>query len=571
MKRSRVKKRSALKTVLSLFGTSSAVMFSTGAVAAALSLVYATLNMPDSLVASWLVRPLAVASLATVGSSGGLSTVGASTSVTTPAPVALKPMRIGVNLNSATYYSPDRIFMNLAADSGWVVTPAAGGSTDGYFDANRNVVKVLTGDSVHRPILVPTGVYQHKSVDVVCHWDGSGTLQFLYGPTVKNFQQSSNSARYTQIPDSTVIWTGNSGPWLSVYLKAVDATNPVRNFDCREANADRTALFDPTYLANVKRFSTVRFMKWSHVEANQTVTWATRTTPAMGQIQGAADGYPIEYMIALANQAHVNPWFNISWNADDDYIRRFAQLVHDTLDPTLTAYIETSNEVWNWNYAVTTQAHNEGLAEGLTTDGQVAIWYRYAERVGQQMDIWKSVFTDNPSRIVRLLAGQHGWPASVQHEVSFGDTATKVDAIATAPYFEFNLATYTGSTTDFSSIFASMKTVLDSRMDNAATLKQLADQYHLRYVTYEGGQHMIGASDAQLLYNIQHDPGMGQLYKYFLQRWNNEIGDETVLFDDVDNTSQFGAWGMLDFMGQAPNATPKSKAVLLMQQSLGQK
>jgi len=572
MKKSRVKKRSALKTVLGLFGTSSAILFSTGAVAATLSLVYAALDMPNSLVASWLVRPLAVAGLVTVGTSGTLPpSVGSTTTTTTPAPVALKPTRIGMNLDTAPYYSPNRIFMNLAADAGWLVTPAGGGSNASYFDANHNVIKVLSGDVVGRAILVPTAFYQHKSADVVCRWDGSGTLSFSYdGTSVKNFVQTSNGARYTQIWNGTTLYTGNGFPWILVKMTAVDANNPIRNFDCRESNADRTALFDPTYLANVKRFNTVRFMKWAHTEGNKAVTWATRTTPAMGQMQGDADGYPIEYMIALANQTHVNPWFTMPWNADDDYIRRFAQLVHDTLDPTLTAYVETANEVWNWSYPVATQAQQEGLAEGLTADGQVAVWYRYAEKSAQQMDIWKSVFTDNPSRIVRVFCWQHAWPAAGATALAFRDTPTHFDAIATAPYWEVYLDSYTGSTTDLTAIFTQLKSVADQRMTQAHSYKQMADQYGLRYITYEGGESVVQGSDMQFVSNIQHDPMMGQLYNYFLQRWNSEIGDQMVLFEDVTTVNKFGAFGINDFMGQSPIATPKSKAIFLFQKSIGQ-
>lgn len=565
MKKSRIRKKTARRALFGLFGAGSLAMFSTAAVAAALSLVYASLEMPDSMVAKWLVRPLAIASVGTVGTSGGLpSGVGTSTAVTNPAPVALKPTKLGVNLSPPAYYTPTRVFMNLAADSGWIVNPAGGGSTDSYFDANRNVIKVLSGDTVIRFILRPTALYQKKSVDVICKWDGVGTIEVSRPTGVKNLVMGTNSFRYTHLYENL-----NTG-WMPVYLRAVDASNPVRNFDCREAGADQTALYDPTFLASVKRYNTLRFMKWQAIEANKVVTWAKRTTPAMGPIMGDADGIAIENLIALANQTKTNPWFCMPWNADDDYIRRFAQLVRDTLDPNLTAYVETSNEVWNWGYQVTHQAQQEGLSRGLTTDGQVAVWYRYAERTIEVMDIWRDVFQGQMSRIVRVAAMQSAWPATIQNVLAFRDTPQHIDAISSAPYFDYNLASFTGNSSDISSIFTSLRATLDWQLDMANQFKQIADQHGLRFVTYEAGQHVanIPTDKIDLLWQIEHDPRMGQLYTYYLNRWNSEVGDLMTLFNDVDSVSQFGGFGMSDYIGQAPNATPKLKAVTLFLASI---
>ncbi len=563
MIKSRVKKRSAVKRIFGIFGAGTAAFMSTVAMAGALSLVYASLEMPDSLVAKWLVRPLAAAGLGTIGAGGGLPTsVGSTTSTTTPPPATIRPMKIGMNLEQADYFSANRIFSNLAAADGWQINKAGGGSVDDYYDVNRNVIKVLPGDDVYRAILRPTGVYQRKSVDVVCRWDGVGTLYFARPDGVKNLVQSANMARYTQL------FEREDGGWMMVFLKTVDASNPLRNFDCREANADRNSLFDPTYMAGVKKYTTVRFMKWQNTETNRPLTWATRTTPAMGQIRGAADGYALEYMIKLANEAHVNPWFCMPWNADDDYVRKFAEMVRDQLDPDLTAYVETSNEVWNWIYPVTSQARDEGLAEGLSTNVAEAFLRRYAEKMGQQMDIWKGVFAGQSSRIVRVAANQNANPWTIQQVLMFRDTATKIDAIASAPYFIINLDTFTGSKTDLTEFYTQEKAQIDDVLGDALAYKALADQYHLRYVTYEAGQHNLG-QDVDFQIRVQHDPRMGQMYDYYMTRWHNEIGDDLVLFIDYGLINRFGAWGTFEFIGQAPNATPKGKAVTLFMASIG--
>ncbi len=558
MKRSRVRKRSLTKPIFGIVGIGSAALFSTAAVASALSLVYAALNMPDSLVAKWLVRPLAIAGAATVGTGGGLpNSVGSTTSVTTPpASSSIRPTRIGQNLDPGDYWTRNRIFMNLAAGEGWQVTPAAGGSTDSYFDADHNVIKILPGDTVGRMVMRPSGLYAGKSVDVVCRWDGVGTLYFVRPNGIRTVTQTANSARYTHF------YVADNDGWMPVYMGSVDPANPIRNFDCREADADRSQLFEPAYLANVKRFSSVRFMDWQQINKNLPVTWAKRTTPA-SQTYGKADGYAIEHMIELANQAHVDPWFCMPWNADDDYVRKFAQMVRDKLDPSLVAYIETSNEVWNWMFPVTGQAYAEGLARNLSADGGQAQQYRYAEKLGQQMDIWKDVFTGQMHRIVRVAANQNANDWTIRQTLEFRDTATKIDAIASAPYFEDNNLGGYSESADLAPFFATLKTMLDTRFEAAKRYKALADQYKLRYITYEGGQHVTGGS-AAMQYRVQHDPRMGQLYTYYLTRWNREIGDQMTLLSDIG-----GAWALLDYVGQSPNATPKAKAVDLFMASIG--
>lgn len=565
MKKSRVKKTSPAKRLIGIFGaTASAALLPAAAMAGALSLVYASLEMPDSLVAKWLIRPLAVIGAGGVGASGGglPTSVGSTTSTTTPPTAQIRPTKISMNLEPADYYSSNRIFSNLASGSGWEVRPADNGPADSYYNSNRDVIKVVGNDRIFRPILRPTGVFQRKSVDIVCRWDGVGTLYFDKPSGVKNFIQGPNTARYTQL------YEGDGVGWMFVYLKTVDANNPIRNIDCRETNADRNALFDPTYLASLKKYTTVRFMKWQNTEANANLTWANRTTPAMGPIRGGGDGYAIEYMIELANQAKVNPWFTLSWNADDDYVRKFAEMVRDKLDPNLKAYVETSNEVWNWVYPVTTQAANEGLAEGLSTNMGEAMLRRYAERTGQQMDIWKDVFTGQASRLVRVAASQNANSWTIETIVNFRDTASKIDAISSAPYFGTNLNDYTGSRTDMTAYFTNLKTVVDGTIRDALKFKKLADQKGLRFVAYEGGQHVLG-DDLDLQTKIQYDPRMGDMYTYYLTRWNNEIGDDLVLFNDYGQVSRFGAWGMFDYVGQPTNATPKGNALTLFQASIG--
>lgn len=57
-----------------------------------------------------------------------------------------------------------------------------------------------------------------------------------------------------------------------------------------------------------------------------------------------AGGFPLEWMVTLANHVGAAPYFNLNHMSDDDYHRSFAQQVKATLRPDVKVYVEWSNE-----------------------------------------------------------------------------------------------------------------------------------------------------------------------------------------------------------------------------------
>jgi hypothetical protein len=55
----------------------------------------------------------------------------------------------------------------------------------------------------------------------------------------------------------------------------------------------------------------------------------------LGYTEGCFGGVAIEHIIRLANQAGVDPWVTIPYNADDNYISSMANLVNELLRPDL--------------------------------------------------------------------------------------------------------------------------------------------------------------------------------------------------------------------------------------------
>jgi len=451
--------------------------------------------------------------------------------------------------------------MNLAAGSVWGLVTASGQwgvmPTD-RLNANRDIVDLRSGENAVRMLTKPTKALRGSSVDIICRWNGSGTVS-ASGVPVRNVRVSGNKLTFTY----AIVADDNA----HVVIKNLIPSDPVRDVDCRETDADPNAMFDPVFMSEVKRYSVLRFMKWNQaVESNVVVTWADRNKPGQGSFAGP-DGVPIEYMIQLANEAGSDPWFAIPWNADDEYIRKFAELVRDRLHPSRKAYVEVSNEVWNYAYPVTGQAASEGMAAGLSTNSHEAMLRRYAQKTGSVMDVWSSVFAGQMHRIVRVAAIQTGaWGA--EKVLDFDQTASKVDALASAPYFYKDMTP--GMITTSASLdqyFKDLGADMLVRIKYAKDTKAAATRFGVRYITYEAGQHVTSPQDVTQLDRVQRDPRMGQLYTTYLTSWKDQIGDLMVLFQDYGGAGKYGAFGQKDYVGQPLSEAPKENAVELFRQS----
>ena len=481
---------------------------------------------------------------------------------TAPAVPGVAPTELGINLTAPTYYVGNRAFLNLVAGDGWRLVNTRGGWEDmppDRLDANKRLIDLRSGEQAVRVLALPTRSHHGESVDIICRWQGTGTVR-AHGERLRNVKISGKSLTFTAVP------TGDAN--IRLQIANINPSDPVRGADCRETDANPDAVFDPAYLADLSRYSVLRFMKWSYggVEGNMPVTWASRTKPQDDIVKGK-DGIALEYMIQLANELKADPWFTIPWNADDEYVRKYAETVRSKLDPSLKAYVELSNEVWNYVYPVTQQALKEGKAAGFSSNDHQAMLYRYAEKTGQVMDVWSSVFAGQMHRTVRVVAVQNGaWNARVI--LNFKETGKKVDAVASAPYFNANLnATALATPAGVDAAFRALGNTVTERLAEAKGVKEEADKLGLRYITYEAGQHVLGQTPLEQMVAFQKDPRMAALYTSYLTKWREQIGDLMVLFADYGGSSQYGSWGQRDYVGQPLSEAPKENAVELFRRS----
>lgn len=461
---------------------------------------------------------------------------------------------IGIDLNTIAFWDGSRPFYNLIYGSNWSMRGPAG-SQDvpaEHLDADGWIKSLPSGYRAYRVLSMPA-----QSADIVCHWQGNdaGSME-LTGDTATNYRRTGRN-QFKFHYQSTYPRL-QSLPTLSFGVTSPDY---VRNIDCRESSSVADQEFDRTFLNTLKGFRVIRFLKWQFaVEANSPVSWSTRNKQGDGSYW-VKDGVPVETMISLANEAQADPWFSMPWNADDDYVRHFAQLVRGRLAPGRKVYVEVSNEVWNGSYPVMHQAEKEGTAEGLAPGKEpyAKAMYRYAEKTRQVMKIWSSEFADQPTRLVRVMSTQNVNPYWSEQILGLEDTAANVDALATAPYWAFMDSDYRGQSSN-----QILETILPQRIDEAIGFakqqRSIARKFGKRYISYEGGQHVWLNNHPELVAEIERDPRMADLYRSYITRWNSNIGDTLTLFCLTGGISTAG-FGLVEYSGQPIEQAPKMRAV----------
>ena len=223
------------------------------------------------------------------------------------------------------------------------------------------------------------------------------------------------------------------------------------------------------------------------------------TPGSKGRIEiSISPGISLEYQIALSNELLTDGWFCVPHLADNDYVRNMAILIRDTLNPVLKAYIEYSNEVWNWapSFVQTRYALQKAAALGQTSEDR---HLRYSgQRSGEIFTIFSEVFGPAAkSRMVRVIGSQTGGGEEQLSQVGVGGA----DALAIAPYFGgslnnivFNTEKWENFTTNQILDLARAAVISDS-IAGVKSSASTAERYGAKLIAYEGGQHMGGGGE----------------------------------------------------------------------------
>ncbi len=349
-------------------------------------------------------------------------------------------------------------------------------------------------------------------------------------------------------------------------------------------------IFNPSWLALVQDMRVLRYMDWQFTNGSKETQWAERprlTTNTWGVTleRKTQKGVPLEAMVQLANLTGTDPWFNIPFNADDNYVREFSRYVKTHLNSKLMAYFEYSNEVWNWIFSQTHQSQEAGTTLFGDSFGEYPLREYYGYRSAHISDIIHNEFgkeakgrlhftlatqtDDNNYALLTAINGaKHycktqgkklndlihsaavtwyfGIPAELNKHVaewieSYGEDAAK----------DMIFAQLKGEKNHFKGIPENEQPNIEKVLENIRIQAKLAKQHKLDTISYEGGTHLLGYEEyneplADFFIDVNNDPRMAELYQIAHEGWL-KIPSATLFnhFVELSKHSRWGSWGAL--------------------------
>ena len=282
----------------------------------------------------------------------------------------------------------------------------------------------------------------YQAGDYLLQWSGNGTWSYYFdaqgtcktSPCKITISSPSGGGLWLILTSTT---PGNTVKNVSlIYCGTWNGSACSNGYDTLLANGE---MFNPTFINQIKAFKTLRFKDWMATADNFQTNWTDRPgenwvfwdgSRTNATINGASpsylnDGVPAEVMFALCNEVEADCWFNMPPLATDDYVMQFATLAHSLLNRTSRVYVEYANEVWNQVFAPQ-QSGNTGAplntasvllqlqALGHTAypdlSGFSAAFQYGILRAVQVGADWKSAWGADAGRVIRLAAGQNGYP-----------------------------------------------------------------------------------------------------------------------------------------------------------------
>jgi hypothetical protein len=327
--------------------------------------------------------------------------------------------------------------------------------------------------------------------------------------------------------------------------------------------------FHPEFLARWKGFQVFRFMDWARTNGSKVETWAERPTPDLHS--QAVKGVAPEYMIQLCNQLGVDPWFCMPHRADDDFVRRFARLAREKLEPSRKVYLEYSNECWNGQFEQARYCRDMGQKLGLSQNSFEGQLRYYSQRSVEVFSIWEEVF-GGKERLVRVLATQSANAWTGKTVMDWKEAHKHADAVAIAPYFGHRWGNPKTAekvaAMSVDELVAALEQDVAETKNHVSAYAAEAKQRGLRLVAYEGGQHLAGFGGAEnddrlirLFQAANRHPRMKDLYSKDLENWREAGGGLYCVFSSMGLYSKWGSWGLLEHTGQDLKSAPKYQAI----------
>ncbi|MFH1300889.1 MAG: putative Ig domain-containing protein [Planctomycetota bacterium] len=502
-----------------------------------------------------------------------------------PDPGLFTPMQVGMNLEGIADWSTAWTFTDMAHtmrswnsvslnldtfqsqwgstlfdinldENGWPTETQQTVNESGETFIQQYIAPILTGE------VNPAGIYRAE-------WDGEATV-WLPGIIEQGMTPEGRHYALLDLPENQDVL---------LTITDINPANYFRNFNLWlpdyngqsfvgqdwQPGADFSP-FHPLFLERLDAFDTLRFMDWMETNGSDIVTWEDRAKINDATFFGGNDpaefhnGIAPEYMIELSNTLDANPWFNMPYRADDDFVRHFAEMVRDTLDPELTIYVEWSNEIWNYAYGFET---SYWIQDQLALPENAGMnWYDFAAgQMQQDFEIWEEVFVGQEDRIVRVVAGQQANPTILENLLPAMDG--NFDAISVTAYAGLGteqLEGFNEFTTADDVIDSLLEETIPWSLSRLIDHQNLADQYsqilgrEIDLVTYEGGSHpdAYGWPVQAVVHEASLSPRMYDVYQVLLnsaQLIGVDLFNQYV-FTGSGESAPWGDWGLLHNMDQ---------------------
>lgn len=528
---------------------------------------------------------------------------------------------IGMNLTVVSDWSDGFPFKNLMWGARSWVTRNADGS--GPFETHAETQVALDGDGYPLEIpFTPAGATQSQVVfTIIPNRTEAGRYVVLYDGE-GDIRGAMETKTISSAPGRVVLELGgNVNRYEGIAVTRSVKGRHVHNIrilrECDEKADLKANPFRDDFLLYCRQWHALRFMEWAQTNNSLEKEWSGRkhTTfytmigkggdaigrwgkPASDFDRRFAGGVAIEIMIQLANMTKTDPWFCVPHRATPEYMTEFARLVRAKLDPGLKVYLEYSNELWNWSFQqagwmVNSRIAAEGLAGSHVTGwrkGVVPVYdldggdvakdggADHPERTGvlvrRCFKCWEEVFTGRDrSRLVRVIGVQHAWLDTAQRTAAWVVNHGGGDALAPAGYIGPNEEIYkrweaAGASLTANQVMADMNEAFETNSarwtrDTAA----VARKFGLRFVVYEGGQHIQSKNQAETPYlpalkAAQYHPGMCDLYLRNFALHQDLGCDLFMAFNSVGaQGSRWGSFGHQERYGQSPAEMPKLRAL----------
>jgi hypothetical protein len=316
---------------------------------------------------------------------------------------------LGMNLTELRDFHPQRPFIDVMKQArDW--TGHIRGQWGGWTEADLRAAGAL--DENGWPVFVPPQLEGIAALILVDLEPDAGGVAGMYRVTYDGDGElaiEGRVGRTRRLGPQEVWFNFTPGEGLvQLIIRRTNPANPIRNIrvvhESHIAAYDAGQMFNPDWLARMDGMALFRFMEWTNTNYTKNVTWDDR--PKVDDYTWTPNGVPLEVMIRLANETGVEPWLIMPHLVDDNYMEQAAILIRDTLRPDLRAWIEYSNETWNWGFD---QAHDlRDMAAARWGNGD--LWQEYyAMRATQMVQIFNRVFAGQEDRLVRVITSQTGW------------------------------------------------------------------------------------------------------------------------------------------------------------------